>query len=82
MSTTHKRMLRLARTLRRKTKHGKTFVVAAARAMLVKCNPVGATKADAPDAAAAAKNQRAMLRQPIRELPYNFRFFFLVREQR
>ena len=65
MSTTHKRMLRLARTLRRKTKHGKTFVVAAARAMLVKCNPVGATKADAPDAAAAAKKQRAMQRQPI-----------------
>ena len=37
----------------------------AARAILVKCNPVGATKADAPDAAAAAKKQRAMQRQPI-----------------
>ena len=50
---------------RRKAKHAETLVVTAARGILVKCNPVGATKADAPDAAAAAKKQRAMQRQPI-----------------
>jgi hypothetical protein len=67
---------------RRKTKHAKTLVVTAARAMLVKCNPVGATKADAPDAAAAAKKQRAMQRQPIvLNLAYKQFFLFVERSR-